>query len=232
MPDKEKFIVLAIAVALIGTASLYIYTARRDVERVDIADIDHDFAGMKVEVEGYINEVRGLQSIYLLNLLGEKKDETLSVVIEEQVMGSIEEQNEIMPGANVRVRGVVELYENEVSLRVTVPGELIILEEAYSKFTSISSLLENPEWYSGMEVKVRGKVTDLETIRSGTYFEIEQLEGGYHRLGCFVEDIDLSEDFYMVSGDPVVFKGTFLYDTSTGRWLVRGLEPPDVRTIG
>ncbi len=232
MLSKEKMIALAIAISLIGTASLYIHTASRDVQHLDISEIDHDLAGVKVEVEGVISEMIGLQSMHILDLIGEDKDDTLSVVVEEQAIEAVEEQHEIMPGAVVRVRGVVELYENDVSLRVTVPGELVIVEEAYSKFTTLPNLLENPQWYSGMEVKVRGKVTDMEATYSGTYFEIEELDGGFHRLGCFVEGSDLSEDMYMLNGDPVVFKGTFIYDTGTGRWIVKGTEQPDVRTVG
>ena len=230
MQDNEKLIALAIVISLIGTASLYVYAANQEVVHLEISDIDHDLVGMKVNLEGVISRVRGAGTIYLLELREIGDNNTLDLVIEEQVMASIEEKNEVMPGAHIQVRGIIETYDNDISLRVTVPGELEILEEAYSRFTPIASLLENPYWYSGMEVKVRGRVTEVSSTYNGTYFEIRELDGGHHRLGCFVQGIDLYTELHIVEDDPLVFKGTYGYDTSTGRWLVRGEISPDVRT--
>ncbi len=230
MQDSEKLIALAIVISLIGTASLYVYAANQEVINLEISDIDHNLVGMKVNIEGVISRIRGAGTIHLLELREIGDNNTLDVVVEEQVMGSMEEINELMPGAHIRVRGIIETYESDISLRVTVPGELDILEKAYSRFTPIASLLENPYWYSGMEVKVRGIVTDVSSAFNSTYFEIRDLEGGYHRLGCFVQGIDLYTELHIVEDDPLVFKGTYGYDTGTGRWLVRGEISPDVRT--
>ncbi len=230
MMDKKKLMTLAVVISLAGTASLYLYTASKDTVRVNISEIDHRLVGAKLEIEGIISEFHRSSSAYLISLLEEGCEDSIGVFVEDRVIHSVDEQpTEIRAGATIRLIGILEDYEGELSLRVSVPGELIIIEKAYTSFTDISNLLENPEWYSGMELKVRGSVVGIDPSSQRTYFEIEPLEGGYHRLGCEVEGHE--EGLDIINGDPVVFKGTFLYDTGSGRWLVRGSEPPDVKTM-
>ncbi len=231
MLDKKKLMTLAVIISLAGTASLYLYTASRDTVRVNISEIDHRLIGTKLEIEGVISEARRLQSAYLISLLEEGGEDSLGVFVEDQVIDSIDEPTEIIAGARIKITGILEEYEGDLSLLVSVPGEMMIIERAYTSFIDISNLLENPEWYSGMELKVRGNVVTVDPSSGDYYFEIESLGGGYHRLGCEVDGSNSVGDLRIMNGDPVVFKGTFLYDNSTGRWLVRGPEPPDVKTL-
>ncbi len=228
--DKNKLMTLAVVISLAGTASLYLYTASRDTLRMNISDIDHRLVGTRVETEGIISSVRKLQTSYLLSLLEEGCDTHLEAFVEGRVVEAMDDPVDMIPGARVRLRGILEDYEGKLSLRVSVPGELEILENAYSSFTHISVLLENPQWYSGMELKVMGKVVSTHTSSRALCFEIEQIEGGYHRLGCEFECSDTVSTINMMNGDPVTFEGTFLYDTGTGRWIIRGTKPPEIRS--
>ena len=228
MPDKNKLMVIAVAISLFGTASLYIYTASRDVVRVSISDMGMDLIGVKVETHGVVSEARHLKSSSLLSLREEESDGILAVYIEGQVMDVLHEPGELRPGAKVRLRGVLEEYAGELSLRISVPGELVIIERAYSSFTDIACILDKPEWYSGMDLKVRGKVVHISPSWRGTFFEIESLNGGFQRLGCEMTDVNLTVGNNIVSGTTLVFRGTFGYDRGTGRWMLTGSEPPDV----
>lgn len=226
MISKEKLMTIAVLVSLLGTASLYIYTASRDTVSAGLSEIDHRLVGTKVETNGVISSVRKLSSSYLINIMEHGYDGGLDLFVEGNVVNGLDEPAELIPGARVWVRGILEDYEGSLSLRVSVPGELVVTENAYTSFLEIGRLLDNPDWHSGMELKVRGRVVRVEDSYNGIFFEISSLDGGFNILGCeFVNSTRID----IMPGDNVVFKGVFSYDNFTGRYIIRGSEPPELK---
>lgn len=209
---------IAVIISLIGTASLYLYSASQDSLKVDISDIDREHLGSLIETQGFIRDSYTYEGSLYLTLVEEGSDESLETTIDEKVVEGIKEKDEIIPGAKVWVRGTVESYEGSLSLRVTGTGEFKIMEKAYTSFKPISSILENPEWFSGMRIKVRGCVNDIERTSEGTNFELSSLNDTYHRLKCKLDSS--TGNISLARGDPIAVKGEFNYDEYDGRWTL------------
>ena len=229
--EKKQIIIVAVIVALVGTASLYVYSASQDAEEISISEIGQEDVGALVETSGTISQVDKLSGMYQIVLKDEGETASLDTYVDENVIKAVDQKEEVRPGAKLWVKGRVESYQDDINLKVSGVGDLQIKGRAYTSFTPIDSLLQNPKWYEGMNVKVRGEVESVEGWENITYFEICPLEEGndtgYCSLANKVYQYDHTENNTLIRGRPVVYKGEFKYDQVTGRWMVIGSEPPE-----
>lgn len=229
--EKKNIVIIAVVVALVGTASLYVYSASQDAERLSISEIGEEDVGALVETTGTISQADKLSGTHHLVLKDDDGMSSIDAYVDGNVIEAVDEKDEIRPGAVVWVKGRVESHQGDINIKVSGVGDLQIKEKAYSSFTPIGSLLENPDWYEGMNVKVRGEVESIEGWENVTYFEISPLEDGngteYRVLGNKVYKYDHTENNTLIMGRPVVYRGEFKYDQVTGRWMVVGSEPPE-----
>lgn len=211
---------IAVLVSLIGTASLYLYAASQQAEEVDIGDIDEEYVGAQVETEGMVMDVFDFGSSMSIVIGDPDSKDTINVFVDKNLISKMEKRDELIPGAVIWAQGRVELYEEDISINVEGPGELIIKEKAYSSFTPIKSVLENPEWYKGTNMKIKGEITFIQRYENVTLLELLDLDSGFYQIHCSVDRT--AGDEYLLQGEPVVVKGEFDYDSRSGRWTIDG----------
>lgn len=229
MIEERKLLVIAVMISLVGTASLYLYSASQGAEEVRISEIGQEDVGALVELEGHVSELDDFGDSYQIVLKEEGSERSIEVYIKSQVLKLFGEKEELIPGAVLKVKGRLESYQDTINMRVSTHDDIEVLKPAYSSFVPLDSLLQNPGWYDGMNVKVRGNVERVKYFGNDTYFEISALDDGYGILGNRVEGWERKDHDYIPLGRPVVFKGVFRYDAFKGQWIVRGEEPPGSR---
>lgn len=228
MISKDRLLFIAVLVSVIGTALLFLLTASSGVDQVDISQIDEDHVGRKVEIKGTVSEVSSYEDTVYLDLKEKGSDKTLQIKVEKEKLAKIDEKEEIKPGAVVIVKGVVDEYEGEYSLRVETSNSIELKKKAYYSYIQISSLLDNPRWYEGMDVKVRGEVVDVGESYGGSDIEICPLGGGYKNVNCHIKGWTQGENRTVLKKTPVVVKGEFKYDSYTGRWEIVSDDKPEI----
>ena len=145
MIDEKKLLTISVIISLVGTASLYLYSANQDAESVEITEIDESMLGSHVETSGSISNIVTLEDRYLIELKEDRGNSTITTFVDNSVMSYIEEIDEVRAGAEAVVRGRVDIYEEDINLIVSRVGDFRITSTAYSSFTLVSELLDNPQ---------------------------------------------------------------------------------------
>ncbi len=226
MIDEKKLLTFAVVISLIGTASLYIYSANQDAERVEINEIDEKMLGSQVETSGFISNIVTLDDQYLVKLNGDQGNISLTTFIDNRVLSYIDEKDEVRTGAEVFVRGRIDIYEGEINMIVSRAGDFRVIENAYSSFTVPSELLDNAEWHEGMEHKIRGEVISITSVGEDTILELKPLNGEDCLLMVRIKEWDFTETYSISRGSIIVVKGSFEYDTYRGRWCIVSENQP------
>ncbi len=226
---KEKILTLAVIFSIIGISALYAFTAKNSARNIELSDIDEELLGSRVDIDGTISDISWLSYTVLFELKEKDVEESLTVVIDRETIEEHDEKKQIRPGARVRVEGEVQEYENDIQLKIDSVDDISVEEEAYSDFISIKKILENADWYDGMEVKIRGNIEDIDTEGENDNLIISDLEDENYRITCEVERI-LDKNEIEILKRPVVVKGSIEYDSSTGSWLIRASSPLEFKS--
>ncbi len=221
--SKKQILTIAVVVSLLGVSTLYLFSSQQSTRRVAISEIDETMMGTRVMTEGFVSEVGWFSWTVVLTLREPGEVEGLTVAFDREIADDLEEDKyEIREGAKLKVEGKLEEYEGDLNLRVDSMGELSVEKKAYSSFTEISSLLENPRWYEGMGVKVRGDI--VEEVKSDhTTLIISSLDYSHYELTCEIKDWNPEEELI---GRPAVVKGNWGYENNVGLWRLTSDEPP------
>ncbi len=226
MIDEKKLLAIAVIISLIGTASLYLYSANQDAERVEINDIDENMLGSQIETSGFISNIVTLEDRYIIGLKEDGENSTITAFVDNRVLSYIDEKDEVRAGAEVFVRGRIDIYEGEINMIVSRAGDFHIIDNAYSSFTVPSELLDNPEWHEGMEHKIRGEVLSIRSAGEDTVIELKPLNGDDCVLMVRIKGWDFTETYSISRGNVIVVKGSFEYDTYRGRWCIISENEP------
>ncbi|MBS3817052.1 MAG: hypothetical protein KGY76_05770 [Candidatus Thermoplasmatota archaeon] len=231
MLNKNQLLTLAVIISLGGISALYLFSSQQTTKRVAISDIDDSMVGSRIVTEGTISEVDWFSSTGIIEIKEEGYEDALNIVLDKEIIEDVTEKKKgIRKGARIEVEGKLEDYKGDINLRIDSLGRLSIIERTYSSFTDISSLLENPSWYEGMEIKVRGDIVDKENGSQASYLFLSSFEDGYYELTCEIEGwIDEESD---MRGGPAEVKGTWNYDNRVGRWILSTSQPPVIRAAG
>jgi len=224
--DEKKLLTISVIISLVGTASLYLYSANQDAESVEITEIDESMLGSHVETSGSISNIVTLEDRYLIELKEDRGNSTITTFVDNSVMSYIEEIDEVRAGAEAVVRGRVDIYEEDINLIVSRVGDFRITSTAYSSFTLVSELLDNPQWHRGMDHKIRGEVYSIETIGGDSIVELEPINGRDCVLMIKINDWDFTESYSVTRGSVIVVKGTLEYDNYNGRWCIISEDEP------
>ncbi len=229
MSTKQKILTFAVIFSLIGISSLYIFSGQRASRDIRISKIDEGLVGSRISTEGNISEISWFSYMVLFELKEKETEEALTVNCERDMIEDLEDKKtQLTTGARVRVEGKLERYEGEINLKVDSNGGLSVIREAYSSFTPISHVLENPRWHENMNIKVRGEITNRTDSDLGEEVTITGLQDDRYRLRCEIESPEEYEDKELL-GKPVVLKGRLTYYNKRGYWKLRCSEFSDVK---
>ncbi|MGM0405511.1 MAG: hypothetical protein ACQEQM_05155, partial [Thermoplasmatota archaeon] len=209
MLDEKKLLTIAVIISLIGTASLYLYSANQDAERVEITEIDENMLGSQVETSGFISNIVTLEDRHMMELKEDEGNTTITAFVDNRVLSYIDEKDEVRAGAEVFVSGRIDIYEGEMNMIVSRAGDFRIIENALSSFTVPSELLDNPEWHGGMEHKIRGEVFSINSAGEDTIIELKPLNGDDCILMVKIKGWDFTETYSISRGNVIVVKGSF-----------------------
>ncbi len=218
---KQKILAVAVIISLIGISSLYLFSSENASRKMSISKIDENLVGTRIATEGNISEITWFSYMVLFELKEKGCEDSLTVTCNRDLIKNMDnEKKQLRTGAKVEVEGKLKKYEGKINLKVDSHGEVSVVRKAYSSFTPISHLLENPRWHEGMHVKVRGKVVEITNITDGTDVKLTGLQEGRYKLECRVKDAEGEVDQKLV-GKPVVLKGKLTYDSKNGHWRLK-----------
>lgn len=228
MLNRDQLLTVAVIVSVCGVTSLYLFTSQQPTMRVEPSEIDEGMLGSRVVTEGTISDVNWAGNTLLLGLKEEDHPGSLTVVVSKDTAEEVvEDVRGIKAGAEVEVEGILEEYEGDINLRVDDLGHISIMKKAQSSFVEISSLLETPGWYEGMNVKVKGDVVELKNTSQETALILSDLEGGgKYELTCVISDWEKEDPI----GKPAVVKGEWVYENDRGRWVLRASGVPEIKS--
>ncbi len=212
--------------ALLGTSALFVLSASQEPPQVAVGDIDGEYLDTVVKTQGYVMDRRLFHGTFHVSIREPEDEHKITVLINSDVMEDVDGKEYMIPGAIVYFQGRVEQYGRQYRMRVSNPGDMRMVERARSSFTPIESILENPTWYEGTNVRVRGEVKDLWTISRGTHIVICPLDNPYRRLSCEVDGWHVDRD--MAKGDHIVIDGFFEYSQYKGMWVLRSEGRPEI----
>jgi DNA/RNA endonuclease YhcR with UshA esterase domain len=227
MIEKPKLLALVIIVSLVGVMGLYAYAVSIESKSMSIADLDSGDLGSMVEVEAHIKDIDAWSSGDLdLVLTDYDSGKSLNAKIDADAAGNLNNPDKLVPGAKVKVSGLLEDYQGELQIHVMSPEGITLLKTAQNNVLSLAVILDRPEVFRGIYVVVRGDVWNIEKIESigAIIFTLQNVsEGDYRSVNCIVFNVtelrDRDGDF-ISSGDEIVLEGIFEYYEKEGIWQI------------
>jgi DNA/RNA endonuclease YhcR with UshA esterase domain len=234
MIEKPKLLALVIIITLAGIIGLYFYAVLIEAKTISIADLDSGHIGSLVEVEGHIKEVNAWQDGDLnFVLVDYESGKSVDVNIDAAAAENLDQPEKLIPGAKIRVSGLVEDYKGNLLIHVRSSEGIRLLKTAGENKIPINVLLERPEVFQGIEVVVQGAVWNIEEIASleaYTFTLQNSSGGGYYSVSCIMfnatDFVDM-DGRRVQSGDEVIFTGTFEYYEQKGTWQIQSGEEKD-----
>jgi DNA/RNA endonuclease YhcR with UshA esterase domain len=231
MIEKPKLLLLVILITLSGIFGIYAYAVLIEAKTASIADLSSKDLGSLVEVEGHIKEVSMWKEGDLnLVLVDYESGKTIDIIVESEAVKNLEHQEKLIPGAKVKVNGLVEDYKGYLQINVRSSEGVTLLQTAQSNTLLLEVILERPEVFQGVLVVVRGNVWDIEEIESINAFTFtlqNSTEGRHYSVNCIVFNItDLvdRDNMRIQSGDEIILTGIFEYYVQKGVWQIQSYE--------
>ncbi len=224
--EGDRVLFAVCLLSLLGTSFLFLLSASQEPPEIDIVDIDDSYLDTVIITRGYVMDLRNYYGTSHVTVRDPEDTDEIAVLIDPDVMEDIKDKEHVIPGATFSFQGRVEQYGSSIRLRVDSSNAVKLVEKTRSSFIPIDSILENPRWYEGTNIKIRGEVKDLWTISRGTHLILSPLEHPYRRLSCEVDNWYVEDE--VVKGDWVVIEGVLEYSQWKGMWVLRSEEVPTV----
>jgi DNA/RNA endonuclease YhcR with UshA esterase domain len=219
---------LVIFVTLSGILGIYAYAVSIEAKTIPIADLGSQHIGSMVEVEGYIKEVDAWESGDLnLVLVDYSSGKTMEINVDSDAASNMESKEEMIPGAKVRINGLVEDYKGEILISVMSSEGIKLLQKASNNIISLNIILERPEIFEGILVSVKGHIWEIEEIESlnAFTFTLQNIsDGKYYSVNCIMFNTSRlmdRDDKIIQYGDEIILTGTFDYYKYDGIWQIR-----------
>lgn len=214
MLEKPKLLMLVIVLSLTGLLALYSYAVSIESKSISLDELSEGDINSLVTVEGYIKDVESSSySDLILTLTDYESNKTVETIIESDTLSKIEDKESLLPGAKIKVHGVVEEYKGELQIRISSSDGLEVLQKPGLESIPLDILLDRPYLYEGAIVSVNGTVHEVQGMSSAFQFELKG-SGGYS-IHCYITDIDeplRDRDGKLIyEGDHVKITGTFKY---------------------
>ncbi|MEF8831920.1 MAG: hypothetical protein V5A66_00190 [Candidatus Thermoplasmatota archaeon] len=197
---------------------------------MNVAEIDRDLLGSRVRTEGIISEISWFRHMVIFDIKEEGREDSLNVVCDREIIESDENRNAMVTGTKVTVEGKLEEYEGDMNLKIDSIGELSIEERAISSFTPLSEILENPEWFEGMKVKVQGEIIEIDNSSEGATVILTGLESEQYEVRTEIAD-DLYNGERNLVGYPAELVGYVTYESHSGTWKLRCTDSFQVNSV-
>lgn len=227
MIEKPKLLAIVIIVSLAGVIGLYAYAVSIESKSMSIGDLDSGDLGSIVEVEAYIKGVDAWSSGDLnLELVDYGSGQSIDVKVDADAAGNLNNPEKLVPGAKIRVSGLLEDYQGELQIHVMSSDGIILLQTAQGNVLSLAVILDRPEVFQGIFVVVRGDVWDIEKIESIdaiTFTLHNTSEWDFRSVNCIVFNVTELRDRdgnFIHSGDEIVLDGLFEYYEKEGIWQI------------
>jgi DNA/RNA endonuclease YhcR with UshA esterase domain len=231
MIEKPKLLAVVIIITLAGIIGIYTYAVLMEAKTISIADLGSGHIGSLVETQGHIKEVNVWQDGDLnLVLVDYDSGKSIDVNIDTEATQNLANQEKLIPGAKIRVNGLVEDYKGNLLIHVRSSEGIKLLKTAESNVLSMKVILERPEVFEGILVVVCGNVWDIEEIESlnaYTFTLQNSSDGGYFSVSCIVFNTTefVNKDGIRIQyGDKVKFTGFFEYYEQEGTWQIQSNE--------
>lgn len=234
MIEKPRLLLIVILIALCGVFGLYVYAVSIESKTMSIGDLDSGDIGSMVEVEGHVMDVELWSSGDMsLHLIDRDSGKIVEVTIDSDTADDLNNQDKLVPGAKLRVSGLVEDYKGELQIHVMSTEGITLLNTAHENVLPLGILLDRPEIFEGSYVVVRGTVWEIEEIESlgAVKFTLQNSSGGdYRSISCIVFNLSSLRDrdgYSIHSGDEIIFEGYFGYYDKEGFWQISSEEGDD-----
>jgi DNA/RNA endonuclease YhcR with UshA esterase domain len=234
MIEKPKLLALVIIITLAGIIGLYFYAVLIEAKTISIADLGSGHIGSLVEVEGHIKEVNAWQDGDLnFVLVDYDSGKTVDVNIDADAAENLHQPDKLIPGAKIRVSGLVEDYKGNLLIHVRSSEGVKLLKTAAENNIPIDVILERPDVFEGIQVIVQGNVwniEEIENLEAYTFTLQNSSNGRYYSVSCIMfnstEFVDM-DGMRINNGDEVIFTGFFEYYEQKGTWQVQSGEERD-----
>jgi DNA/RNA endonuclease YhcR with UshA esterase domain len=237
MIEKPKLLAIVITVSLAGILGLYAYAVSIESKSMSIGDLDSGDLGSIVEVEAYIKAVDIWSSGDLnLELVDYGSGQSLDVKVDADAAGNLNNPEKLVPGAKIRVSGLLEDYQGELQIHVLSSEGITLLQTAQGNVLSLAVILDRPEVFQGIFVVVRGNVWNIDIIESIdaiTFTLHNTSDWDFRSVNCIVfnaTDLRDRDGNFIQSGDEIILEGVFEYYEKEGIWQIvsedgtRGIE--------
>jgi DNA/RNA endonuclease YhcR with UshA esterase domain len=234
MIEKPKLLAMVIIITLAGIIGLYFYAVLIEAKTVPIADLGSGHIGSIVETEGHIKEVNAWQDGDLQFVLVDyDSGKSIDVNIDSDAAENLPHQEKLIPGAKIKVSGLVEDYKGNLLINVRSSEGIKLLKTADDNTLSLGIILERPEVFQGIHVVVQGKVwnvEEIESLKAYTFTLQNFTDDKYYSVNCIMfnstEFVDL-DGMRIHGGDEVIFSGIFEYYEQQGTWQIQSRENRD-----
>jgi DNA/RNA endonuclease YhcR with UshA esterase domain len=231
MIEKPKLLLLVILITLVGILGIYTYAVLIEAKTISISDLGSKHLGSLVEVEGYIKEVNEWQDGDLnLILVDYESGKTIDVNVDADATENLAHQEKLIPGAKIRVNGLVEDYKGDLFIHVMSSEGIELVQTTGKNLLPLDVILERPDVFEGVEVQVGGEVRDIgyiESLNAFTFTLRNSSSGYYYSISCIVFDMSVFRDKgdnSIQNGDEITFHGTFEYYAQNGIWQIQSDE--------
>ncbi len=226
--DRRLMLAIATILSFVGVLGLYFYSCSLQPIHTRIGDIGQDDVGNVVRTTGHLTDIYSTSNgDIILELADYEEGGTIAVYIPSDVASDIGEPDQLLPGAEVEIIGLVQEYLDELELTVGSGGGVTILKGPDEVNITIEILVRNPQLFEGSEVTVSGQIANIKS--STVYSDGKVLTASEFRLrysskdreysiACLMIGHDISEDFRQ--GQPVIFTGTFEYHVQEARYRI------------
>lgn len=228
MIEKPKLLLIVILITLSGIIGIYAYAVLIEAKTVSISDLGSKHLGSLVEVEGHIKEVDMWQDGDLnLILVDYESGKSIDVIVDADVTENLAHQEKLIPGAKIRVNGLVEDYKGDLFIHVMSSESIKLVQTAGKNILTLDVILNRPDVFEGVEVQVSGEIRDIDYIESLNAFTFtlkNSSSGNFYSINCIVFDLSLFRDKgdnSIQNGDEITFEGIFEYYAQNGIWQIQ-----------
>jgi len=221
MIENRKLLIAVTVLALAGVLGLFAYSATLEPLSLEIGEIGDQHAGAIVSTRGTVTQARpvagGAVSITLCDF---NTSSSICAFFSPDAGEPLPDG--VIPGAMVKVRGEVRLYQEVPEIYVTKASDISLVSAANCTEYSLDTIMESIQLFDGMNVTTSGRIVDIEVTMSqegvaGTAFSlVGEFDNRTYSLECFCFGRDLTMVYD--EWDAVLVTGRISYYTAGGCW--------------
>ncbi len=216
--EGNRLLRLLATVSLVGVVGLFAYSLALEPVDRGIGEIGAEDVGSLVSVKGMV-ATTWRTSRGDLNIILTDGEDYIRVYVPEK---RAPQDQRLIPGAVVSVKGEVQIYAGELEIYVTSSASIEIVKESTSDSIPPGVLAEMPDVFAGEVLRVHGSVRNIRVLRDadlqaiGTVFDLGS--DGYE-ISCMVFGWDWEVNpMGIAESRTTVFDATWEYYAREAMW--------------